>query len=499
MVTTRSLITTTVTVITASVAVTVIAVAILAIAGADNASPVPSFTRHLMRAPSRAHAQDFPARIYAHLPVLTRNHPLRDPDTAPPPLASPTSGAAPTSAPTAPPTAEPSPVPLPCLPLADRVLVADVDIAARNVALRAGRGRWPVAMFLAPHPEPDSDRRAIAAWVGWSDGSKAYLTPLDADDGRAGPDIPLPAQEVRGLTVHPDGSPAALLVQGDELRLARWDVEGNEALNILVIGDNGHRREGDKWSEAFSYESRLVWSEPAGEYGVYAGHSGHFGGNGVHQGDLFWRFTIEGERVPAGLSWDWGCSHSLDVRLAHNGTRFGPVCLSDIYPAKGFNFGYRQSLLRAEPSGNGGGSSAARLGGWVPVADGFLLSFASPEGRASRDVGLLHAANDGTPTERAWLTDTRSVEEGSPHLARYGPAGDGRLLVGWTAGDAHHIATIDEQGVLLEGPIVIEPTLAARLDMHTTVTGDVLWASAWEPLDRLRIVRIEACHGELPR
>ncbi len=426
----------------------------------------------------------------AHLPTLLRNDPLRRPPdaaSATPPLATtPTATATPTG-----PT--PTPVPLPCLPLADRVLLTDIDIAPRTTALRAGRGRWPVAMFLAPHPDPASDPTSPAAWVGWSDGRAAYLTPLDADDQRAGPDIVLDAEEVRGLTVHPDGSPAALLVQGDELRLARFAPDGSPQLDILIIGDNRHNREGDKWSEAFSYESRLVWSEAAGEYGVYAGHSAHFGGNGVHQGDLFWRYDIEGIRIDRAPSWDWGCSHSLDLRLAHNGTRFGPVCLSDIYPAKGFNFGYREALIRAEPSGNGSGSSSARLGGWVPVDDGFLLTFASPEGRPSRDIGLLHVANDGAPSPPTWLTDTRAIDEASPHLARIGTGSPAHFLASWTADDAHHIATVDRAGTFIEQPTIIAPTLAARLDMMTTATGDVLWASAWDELDRLRIIRVTAC------
>ena len=178
------------------------------------------------------------------------------------------------------------------------------------------------------------------------------------------------------------------------------------------------------------------------------------------------------------------------MRLAHNGTRFGPVCLSDSYPKPGFHFNHREKMLRPEPSGDGMGNSKARLGGWVPLAGGFLMSFASPEGRASTDVALLEVDNRGGVSTPRWLSDTPSVNEDAPHLARYG---QNAFLASWTSGQELMLAEVDADGEILGGPAAAPAKVAARDDFQTMADGSVAWATAWDDMSKLKVVRVAAC------
>jgi hypothetical protein len=326
--------------------------------------------------------------------------------------------------------------------------------------------------------------------VAWSDGENGiHVTPLDATDRRAGPDVVLQGDEVRGLVAHDDGV-ALLVVDGENLSLVRLGADGHRLFDTHLIGGGSHDVAGTKWMNEWTHEGRLVWS---GErYGAYAGHAQQFGANGIHQGDLLWFFDGSGERIETRADWDWGCSHSLDLRLAHNGTRFGPVCLSDSYPSKAFHFNHRETEIRKEPSGDGSGGSDADLGGWVPLDDGFLMSFSSPEGRSSSDVGLIHVHNDGSAGSATWLTDTSAIDESAPHLARFGR----NLLAGWTADGSHTLAHVELDGSFVEGPTAVDARIWDMDDMVAAPNGDVVWAFAWDDLSELKVVRVSWCDEE---
>jgi hypothetical protein len=118
-----------------------------------------------------------------------------------------------------------------------------------------------------------------------------------------------------------------------------------------------------------------------------------------------------------------------------------------------------------------------------------MMSFSSPEGRLSSDVGLIHITNEGNVGPEMWLTDTSDVDESAPHLARYGEG----FLAGWTADGEHHIALVDLAGEITEGPVVIEAKVAAMDDMVTFPNGDVVWAYAWDDLSELKVMRVAWC------
>jgi hypothetical protein len=169
------------------------------------------------------------------------------------------------------------------------------------------------------------------------------------------------------------------------------------------------------------------------------------------------------------------------------------VCLSDSYPAKGFNFNHDQKLIRSEPSGDGSGHSDANLGGWVPLTDGFVMSFSSPQGRASSDVGVVHVSNQAAVSTITWLT-TANVQESAPHLARYGTG----YVADWSTDDEHDLVFLDDAYRVQDGPVAIQPHIAAKDDMVTFPNGDVVWAYSWEDRNALQVARLEWCDDSVP-
>ncbi|MEO8084607.1 MAG: hypothetical protein ABI780_12360 [Ardenticatenales bacterium] len=403
----------------------------------------------------------------------------------------------PTAAATAVPSDTPTPLPTPtdlptptatpevCGTLAERVHVAPIDIAPNVIQVSGTRGRTTYPVYLAPLPDN-------GAKVAWSDvDDTVHVTRIDAFGARVADDVEVAGSEVRGLVAEADGGTTMAVVNGVVLSLMRLDAAGKSIFKKDLVGLQSQTLTGSKWVDDWGHESRLVWAENV--YALYSGNTQFFGANGKHQGDLYWFFDKDGNKVTRDREgWDWGCSHSLDLRLAHNGTRFGPACLSDSYPSKGFHFNHREKVIRAEPSGDASGNSDGRLGGWVPLKDGFLMSFASPEGRASTDVGVVHVSNDADIGPVHWLTNTAGVTEDGPHLARYGK---NTFLASWTANGSHLIAEIKEDGTILEGPVAIDAPIAPKDDMMTMADGDVAWAYAWDDRKVLKTVRVDACGG----
>ncbi len=394
--------------------------------------------------------------------------------------AAPTAPPSPTASPT--PAYTPTPTPKPCGLLANRVEISAIDVSPFTVRAVNDRRATPMPVMLAVLPDGES---GAVAWADTEGG--VHITLLDTSGLRAGADLQLPGASVRGFVAHAVGF-ALLIVRDDEMHLVRLDSLGGVVFDKLVVGGVPQTTAGNKWVDSWGHKGRLVFAD--GVYAAYFGHTQYFGAQGKHQGDLLWFFDEQGERIDQqGTGWDWGCSHSLDVRLAHNGTRFGPVCLSDAFPKpKGFFFNHG-TLVRAEPSGDEMGFSAANLGGWVPTREGFLLSFSSPEGRSSSDVGLISVSNAGEIGRVVWLTETVSAEESAPHLAAYGPD----YLAGWMAGGRLMIAETDAAEGMIREPEAIEAQIGAHDDFATLPGGDVGWAFAWGDLTELKIVRVRWC------
>jgi len=357
--------------------------------------------------------------------------------------------------------------------LADRLRVTTVDVAPSSV----GGGAYQEAVVLSPLADGSSR-------VAWNDGAgAARVTPLTAADTRAGADQVLENADMSGFVALPDGN-AILGVRGDAMVLWKLDTSGAVAFETPFVGNNSHTSDGDKWIDGWSDCGRLAWS--GSRFAVYFGHTQNWGADGNHQGDLYTYVDPAGTDLGGG--WSWGCSHSLEVRLAWNGADFGPVCLSDCYPTKGIHInGYWGSEISAEPSGNCSGGSAASLGGLAPVSDGFYLTFTSPEGRSSADVVLVHVTAGGTVGSKIYLTDTAGVEETGAKLAAYG----GNLLAAWMAGSSATFAVVDGSGAILEGPETLGVAFDPHDDFINFADGAVGWAMGSG--SQLSIARLGLC------
>jgi hypothetical protein len=307
--------------------------------------------------------------------------------------------------------------------------------------------------------------------------------PLDAANQRAGDDIVVEGSEVRGLVAHDDGA-AVLVVRDDQMVFVRLDEAGNTTASLSIVGGNSHTTDGDRWIDSWPHQGRLAWS--GSEYAAYFGQTGNHGAAGDHQGDHYTIISPDGAELDGG--WDWGCSHSLDVRLAHNGSIFAPVCTSDTYPGAGIWLRNRIELSPEPSITNTGGGT--KLGGLVPAPDGFWLTFTSPEPGPTYDVVFLHFDNEGNVSGRVMLTETDSVDEEFSHLAAYG---EGDLLAGWSTDGQLSLATLDTAGSILEGPVVVSAQIGGLDDFVTYPNGDIGWAAAWDDMSTLQIVWVAAC------
>ena len=379
------------------------------------------------------------------------------------------------------------PPPPPCPPLAERLTVTEVSVAPEKVTV-GSLGGFSNDRPVHLSPIPGAAAGAPAARIGWSAQSgPVRITSIDDTDHKAGADLVVEGSELRGFVAHADG--AALLVRRkDVMALVRVDAAGEAVFEVGLVGNQPQDVVGNKWIDSWDHQGRLVWTGEG--YGVYFGHT-QLWDSGKHQGDMLRFYDGAGGLVGGG--WGWGCSHSLDVRLAAGTEGYGPVCLSDCYPGKGIYFNH-QTLVFADKTGNCSGSSNARLGGVVPDGSGYWLSFASAEGRLSRDVGLrwISQKSGGGIDSTVWLTDTADVDEQGPQLAAYGPY----LLVAWVAGKERLLAVASRTtGEIIDGPISIEPRFGERGDFASWPGGDVAWAYSWDDTTTLKVVRVSWCQG----
>lgn len=415
--------------------------------------------------------------------------------TAPPPTRTPE----PTHTPE--PTAIPSATdipgkPGPCRgPLDTRLMTRPIDIGEYEVNRRA---TYFTSMPILVAPVDVG--RTIVAWPD-TDGQVhfSFVTSLGRREYN---DVKVQGDSVHGLAAVDGDGGAALVRNNNKMTLVRFRTDGSIPWQTVVVGDGG-TGSGKKWARPdWTHESRLRWTGEV--FAAYVGHTQNFGAGGVHQGDLMWLFDADGARVLPKAEkartypqWDWGCSHSLDVRLRHNRLLdiVGPVCLSDGFPAKAIVYRHGPTL-KSEPSGDGGGHSDAALGGLVTIEgrgedDGFALNFQSKEGRKSYDIGLVRVYGDADEiSDPYWLTNSAAVDEVGPHMANYGD----HLLVGWNEGDQLKLSVFSTRAEPREAPVAVEAAVGARDDFENYPNGDVGWAYASGDGSQLRLARVQLCH-----
>jgi hypothetical protein len=310
---------------------------------------------------------------------------------------------------------------------------------------------------------------SVVAWEG-SDGS-IHVQRLDAEDQPFGDDLLVDGDQLYGLAATPDD--VALLVSRppDFMTFVKIDTSGNQLAVTNLVGGGDHGVEGVEWFGEFAQTGRMV-QRADGSYAAYHALHRRWPDGIGHQGDTLRLLTSGG--AAAGGGWGWGCSHSMDQRLADGPNGLVPICIADCYPGKGIYFNHNQAQLTDDPGANCMGGYSTELGGLVADASGFFLVYQDDSGGAH--LGAF--STTGQPvTERALSVP------GSSRLARY----DGGLLLG--SGNTT-LQRLDASLADLGGPASIGAPLPDG-DFESRSDGEVAWASAAG--GTLSVVRVRVC------
>jgi hypothetical protein len=321
----------------------------------------------------------------------------------------------------------------------------------------------------------------VAAAFG---GSSTTIQALAGDGSRFGAPISIEGGELWGFDTSSDAYGVIVARGSDALYLVGVGHDGAQRFSQRLLGEVPHDVTNNEWFGALIRYGRLDFT--GSEWAAYYTVNRLWPDGIAHYGDQLRMFTATGE--PASTRWDWGCSHSMEVRLEHNDARLGPVCSSDCYPSKGVHFDHRTAQLYSDEMGsNCAGGYGTSLGGVVPMADGFWISFTATDMRASHDVGLIHVGNDGSRGTLAWLT-TDAARDSDVHAARYGAG----FVVAWSAEGTDRIARFDASGAMMEGPVDLPgAALSSASDFFVLEGGDVGWIAA--PGGTLALARLRAC------
>ena len=266
----------------------------------------------------------------------------------------------------------------------------------------------------------------------------------------------------------------------DALYLVAVEPSAAMRFEVKLLGEVDHMVTNNEWFGTGIRYGRLLWDGT--RWATYYTVNRLWPDGIAHYGDQLRFFDASGG--DDGTAWGWGCSHSMEVRIAHNGTTLAPVCASDCFPEKGIHVNHRSAMLYPDEGGsNCAGRYGTTLGGVVPTSDGFWVTFTATDARASHDVAVIHVANDYTPGSPIWLT-ADAYDDANVHAARYGAG----FVVAWTGmGGTDRIARLDTTGTVVEGPVDV-PTaaLAGASDFFLFSNGDVGWATGSGQLARLR-------------
>jgi len=305
--------------------------------------------------------------------------------------------------------------------------------------------------------------------ISWASAGQVRVARADAAGALVGSEVATPGDHVHGLAMNGDNYGLLVANGADELHLVELDAAGNTTVDTMLTGNSDHDVVGSEWyaySQNFAADGgRLLFSGT--QYIAYFQIFRRWPDLIAHTGDTL-RF-LDPSGNPEGGGWDWGCSHSLDVRLALSGNDLAPVCLSDCFAQKAILFADSKQIS-AEPSGNCGGSSSAALGGLVAMGGNFWLTYISLEGRSSKDVGLAKLAIDGTLEETIWLTDD-AVDDSGAHLTAF----EDGLLAAWKSGGAHYIAKLDASGAMVGAPFEVTTSFRDKDDFWSYPNGDTGW------------------------
>jgi hypothetical protein len=341
---------------------------------------------------------------------------------------------------------------------ADSVRVTTVDIAgasgARAVTSQAGTG-------------------SVVAWSS-GDGS-IHVTRLDPGDQRAADDFTIPGDQVFGVAA--SASEVALLISRspDFMTFQRVDLNGTTLAKSDLVGGGDHAVEGVEWFYEFAQTGRLV-GRGDGTYAAYHALHRRWPDGIGHQGDTL--RILDAGGLPIGGGWGWGCSHSMDQRLAFDpAVGLVPVCIADCYPGKGIYFDHDVQLITDDPGANCAGGFSTLLGGLVATSTGYFVVYQDDQGGAH--LGAFAAG--GAP-----VSDRTLDVAGSSRLGKLGTG----MVLGASGGSGAQLRVLDAAGVET-GVTADVPVALPDQDFESRSDGTVAWATASGTT--LTVVRVPSC------
>jgi hypothetical protein len=308
------------------------------------------------------------------------------------------------------------------------------------------------------------------AAVAYATGSEVFVQRLGGDGSAFGTPVRIEGSSLWGFDATAEALGVLVARGSDALYLVVVAHDGTPRFSVKLLGEVPHDVVGNEWFGNLLRYGRLRFL--GGEWVAYYTVNRLWPDGIAHYGDQLRSFGPDGS--PRTTYWTWGCSHSMEVRLAHNGTRLAPVCASDCYPSKGVHFDHRGARLWPDETGsNCAGSYGTTLGDVVPVEDGFWVTFTAIDMRASSDVALVKVDNAGRVGEVQWVT-ADGMRDTAVRAARYG---DG-LLVAWSNDTGSYLARYGLGGALVEGPVAAnEANVGGATDFFVFDGGDVGWVT----------------------
>lgn len=313
---------------------------------------------------------------------------------------------------------------------------------------------------------------SVVAWAG-VDG-RVHVTSLDAVDARAAADVSVEGTQVFGVAA--TESDVALLVARapDFMTFVRLDRVGTELGRADLVGGGDHLVQDVEWFGEFAQTGRFV-AVGDGTFAAYHALHRRWPDGIGHQGDTL--RLLDGSGAPLG-GWGWGCSHSMDQRLATGPNGLVPICISDCYPGKGIYFNHQAAMITADPAANCAGGFSTLLGGLVATATGFSLVYQDASGAAH--LGTFDASG-------GVVADRSLTVPGSSRLAAY----DGGLLLGSGGPGSAALQRLDASGNDVGEPAMPPGLSLPEQDFEGRSDGEVAWANASG--SALEVVRVRVC------
>lgn len=276
-------------------------------------------------------------------------------------------------------------------------------------------------------------------------------------------------------------APSCFSRGSDELVLRSIDSTGAERFETRLLGAVDHDVTNNEWFGIGIRAGRLTWTGT--QWATYYTVQRLWPDGIAHYGDQLQ--LVEDSGTLAGQRWSWGCSHSMEIRIGHNGSRLGPVCVSDCYPGKGVYFDHT-TFIYSDTAGNCSGGYGDHLGGVVSVDGAFWVAFSSSDDRAAHDAAIVRVTDAEQVGTITWLTNGGAISD-----LHIGPYGDG-LLAGWAQDGTATFQLVDAAGAPLGSPETISDAgIGSASDFFAYSNGDIGWAT--RDGGGVSVARLRAC------